>query len=54
MWLTLLEWLYAALKALGVWDRLLAVHEAHVKAQAVADSPVTAKEWSDDARHGEL
>ena len=50
----LIEGLYYFLQAVGLWEKLLNVHEAKVKAQQVADSPVTKDELLQTLEDGKL
>lgn len=45
--LTLIEVFYYVLQICGIWERLLSVHEAKTKAQAVANAPETKQELVD-------
>ncbi len=42
--LTFIETLYYLLQSWGLWQRLMAIHEAKIKAQAVANAPETKQE----------
>lgn len=52
--LTAIEILYYLLRTWGIWDKLLAVHHAKEKAQAVANAPETDGELKDALEHGEV
>lgn len=51
---TILELLYCLLKAVGLWEGLLNAHETKVKAQALADSPITEQELLQTLHDGKL
>lgn len=52
--LWLLECLYYLLQSWGIWQRLMAVHEAKTKAQDVANAPVTKDELVDVLDRGKI
>lgn len=55
--LTLLSIISAILRAIGfveTADKVWAAHEERVRAQNVANSPLTDQEWSQKAKDGDL
>lgn len=54
MWLSILGWIFKALGFAEWAEKLYQRAEAKKKAQAVADTPITDKEFTDEAEKGDL